>query len=462
MDDIKKTKTDVETLVAKQRAYFQSGKTLSVPYRIGMLEKLREAVRRQEDRIAEALKADLHKTPFEAYMTETGMVLDELTYAIRHTASWARRKRVRTPLAQFSARSFVIPEPYGVALIMSPWNYPFSLCIAPLIGAIAAGNCAIVKPSAYAPNVSRLLATLIGELFPREYVAVVEGGRAENAALLEQKFDYIFFTGSVSVGKYVMECASRSLTPVSLELGGKSPVIVDQSADIALAAKRVAFGKYLNAGQTCIAPDYVLVHANIRDAFVASVKAAVAAFYPNGDHAAMPTLVNDKHFARVMGLVQPEKVVFGGGGDAMRRFIEPTLMQDVAWDDPVMREEIFGPVLLVLTYTDLDEAIAKITARPKPLALYLFTGDKAVEEKVLSRVSFGGGCVNDTVIHVATSYMPFGGVGESGMGGYHGKRSFATFTHYKSIVKKHTFMDLPIRYLPYTPIHEKLLHLFLK
>ncbi|MDD4076292.1 MAG: aldehyde dehydrogenase family protein, partial [Eubacteriales bacterium] len=231
---------------------------------------------------------------------------------------------------------------------------------------------------------------------------------------------------------------------------------------IALAAKRVAFGKYLNAGQTCIAPDYVLVHANIRDAFVASVKEAVAAFYPNGDHAAMPTLVNDKHFARVMGLVQPEKVVFGGGGDAARRFIEPTLMQDVAWDDPVMREEIFGPVLPVLTYTDLDEAIAKITARPKPLALYLFTGDKAVEEKVLSRVSFGGGCVNDTVIHVATSYMPFGGVGESGMGGYHGKRSFATFTHYKSIVKKHTFMDLPIRYLPYTPIHEKLLHLFLK
>ncbi len=453
---------DVATLVASQRAYFQSGKTLPVEYRIEMLKKLREAVARQEAAIAAALKADLNKTPFEAYMTETGMVLDELGYAIKHTASWARTKRVRTPLAQFSARSFIMPEPYGVALIMSPWNYPFSLCLTPLIGAIAAGNCAIVKPSAYAPNVSRLLATMLGALFPADYVAVVEGGREENKALLEQRFDYIFFTGSVSVGRYVMECASRNLTPVSLELGGKSPVIVEKSADIPLAAKRVAFGKYLNAGQTCIAPDYVLVQAEIRDAFVAAVKEAVAAFYPNDDSTAMATLVNDKHFARVMGLIKPEKVVFGGGGDAVRRFIEPTLMQDVTWDDPVMQEEIFGPVLPVLTYTDLDDALQKIIARPKPLALYLFTGDKAVEKKVLSRVSFGGGCVNDTIIHVATHHMPFGGVGDSGMGGYHGKRSFDTFTHYKSIVKKHTFMDMPIRYLPYTPLHERLLRLFLK
>lgn len=453
---------DVATLVASQRAYFQSGKTLPVEYRIEMLKKLREAVARQEAAIAAALKADLNKTPFEAYMTETGMVLDELGYAIKHTASWARTKRVRTPLAQFSARSFMIPEPYGVTLIMSPWNYPFSLCVTPLIGAIAAGNCVIVKPSAYAPNVSRLLATMLGALFPAEYVAVVEGGREENRALLEQRFDYIFFTGSVNVGRYVMECASRNLTPVSLELGGKSPVIVEKSADIPLAAKRVAFGKYLNAGQTCIAPDYVLVQAEIRDAFVAAVKEAVAAFYPNGDFTAMATLVNDKHFSRVIGLIKPEKVAFGGGGDAERRFIEPTLMQDVAWDDPVMREEIFGPVLPVLTYTELDDALKEIIARPKPLALYLFTGDRAVEKKVLSRVSFGGGCVNDTIIHVATHHMPFGGVGESGMGGYHGKRSFDTFTHYKSVVKKHTFMDMPIRYLPYTPLHEKLLRLFLK
>lgn len=453
---------DVATLVASQRAYFQSGKTLPVEYRIEMLKKLREAVARQEAAIAAALKADLNKTPFEAYMTETGMVLDELGYAIKHTASWARTKRVRTPLAQFSARSFMIPEPYGVTLIMSPWNYPFSLCVTPLIGAIAAGNCVIVKPSAYAPNVSRLLATMLGALFPAEYVAVVEGGREENRALLEQRFDYIFFTGSVNVGRYVMECASRNLTPVSLELGGKSPVIVEKSADIPLAAKRVAFGKYLNAGQTCIAPDYVLVQAEIRDAFVAAVKEAVAAFYPNGDFTAMATLVNDKHFSRVIGFIKPEKVAFGGGGDAERRFIEPTLMQDVAWDDPVMREEIFGPVLPVLTYTELDDALKEIIARPKPLALYLFTGDRAVEKKVLSRVSFGGGCVNDTIIHVATHHMPFGGVGESGMGGYHGKRSFDTFTHYKSVVKKHTFMDMPIRYLPYTPLHEKLLRLFLK
>ena len=453
---------DVEALVAKQRAYFQSGKTLSVAYRLDMLKRLKRAVTQNEGRIAAALQGDLNKTPFEAYMTETGMVLDEIGYAIKHAASWARKRTVRTPLAQFCARSFILPEPYGVALIMAPWNYPFQLCLSPLVGAIAAGNCAILKPSAYAPNTSRLLAALLGELFPPEYVAVVEGGREENTALLQQRFDYIFFTGSVSVGKHVMACASRNVTPVSLELGGKSPVIVDKSADLALAAKRVAFGKCLNAGQTCVAPDYVLAETSIYDAFIAQVQKAMAAFYPNGEYAAMPTIVNDKHFARVMGLIQMDKVVFGGGSDAKRRFIEPTLMKDVAWDDPVMGEEIFGPVLPVLRYDDLDEAIEKIIERPKPLALYLFTTDKAVEKKVLSRVAFGGGCVNDTIIHLATPYMGFGGVGESGMGSYHGKRGFDAFTHYKSVVKKHNFIDLPMRYQPYTNAHFKLVRMFLK
>ncbi|MDO5112007.1 MAG: aldehyde dehydrogenase [Clostridia bacterium] len=453
---------DAQALVAKQRTYFESGKTLPVEYRLAMLKKLRDAVAQNEERIAAALKQDLNKAHFEAYMTEIGMVLDDLRYAISHVASWARRKTVRTPLAQFSARSFILPEPYGVALIMSPWNYPFQLCIEPLTGAIAAGNCAIVKPSAYAANTSRLIAELLGSLFPPEYVAVVEGGREENTALLQQKFDYIFFTGSVNVGKYVMECASRNLTPMSLELGGKSPVIVDKSADLPLAAKRIAFGKYINAGQTCVAPDYVLAEAGIRDALIEEIKKAVAAFYPNGDYASFPTIVNDKHFARVMGLIQEEKLVFGGKGDASRRFIAPTLMQDVTWDDPVMQEEIFGPILPILTYTELDEAIGRIVARPKPLALYLFTTDKAVEEKVFSRVSFGGGCVNDTIIHLATPYMGFGGVGESGMGSYHGKRSFDTFTHYKSIVKKHNFIDLPMRYQPYTDAHFKLVRMFLK
>ncbi len=453
---------DIEATVAKQREYFNSGKTLSVEYRLAMLKKLKAAIEKNESRIAEALKKDLNKAPFEAYMVETGMALDDLGYAIKHLKSWARRKSARTPLAQFSSKSFVVPEPYGVALIMSPWNYPFQLCIEPLTGAIAAGNCAVVKPSAYTANTSCLIAELISELFPPEYVAVVEGGREENKALLEQKFDYIFFTGSVNVGKYVMECASRNLTPVSLELGGKSPAIIDKSADLALSAKRLAFGKYINAGQTCVAPDYVLVEESICDSFIEEIKRAVAGFYPGEDYSALPTIVNDKHFARLMGLMQPEKIVFGGRGEPSRRFIEPTLMKNVEWDDPVMQEEIFGPIMPLLTYKDLDEAIEKITSRPKPLALYLFTNDKAVEDKVLSRVSFGGGCINDTIIHLATPYMGFGGVGESGMGSYHGKLSFDTFTHYKSIVKKHGFIDLKIRYQPYTDANFKLLRMFLK
>ncbi len=453
---------DIELLVQEQRAYFQSGQTLPLSFRLSMLKKLREAIMRNESRIAEALRLDLNKTPFEAYMCETGMVLEELSYTIKHLPAWMRRKSVPTPMAQFSAKSFIVAEPYGVALIMSPWNYPFQLCIAPLIGAISAGCCAVVKPSAYAANTSRLIGELLGELFEPQYVAVVQGGREENRRLLEQKFDYIFFTGSVSVGKYVMECASRHLTPLSLELGGKSPVIVDESADISLAARRIAFGKYLNAGQTCVAPDYVLAHESIREKLIAELKKAVDEFYPNGDFSAMPTIVNDKHFARIMGLIEPEKVVFGGKGEPSRRFIEPTVMRDADWSDPVMCEEIFGPVLPVLGYTSLDEAIEKITARPKPLALYLFTTSKEAENKVLARVCFGGGCINDTIIHLATPYMPFGGVGESGMGGYHGKSSFDTFTHYKSIVRKHNFIDLKMRYLPHTEKNLQMVRKFLK
>lgn len=453
---------DIGTLVEKQRAFFRGGKTLSAVYRLTMLKKLKAAVQANEERIAEALHADLNKTVFESYMTETGMVLDDLGYTIKHLSSWARCKTVKTPMSQFSSRSFIVPEPYGVALIMSPWNYPLQLCLAPLTGAIAAGNCAIVKPSAYAPHTSHILAEILSSVFPEEYVAVVEGGREENKALLEQKFDYIFFTGSVAVGKYVMECASRHLTPLSLELGGKSPVIIDKTADLALTAKRLAFGKYLNAGQTCVAPDYVLIEESVRDRFMEEMKKAVAGFYPGGDFSAMPTIINEKHFARVMGLIDSEKAVFGGKGDASARFIEPTLLKDVSWDDPVMQQEIFGPVMPVLTYRNLDEALEKIIDRPKPLALYLFTADKAVEEKVLSCVSFGGGCINDTIIHLASPFLGFGGVGESGMGSYHGKRSFDTFTHYKSIVKKHTFIDLSMRYLPYTDAHFRMLKKFLK
>ncbi len=452
----------IKEIVSRQREYFYTEETRSVTFRRAALKKLQAAIIRDENKILGALKKDLNKSDFEGYMTEVGMVLDELRFAIRHIRKWARTKRAPTPLSHFHAKSFVVPEPYGVALILSPWNYPFQLCIEPLVGAIAAGNCAVVKPSNYAPNISHVIAELIASCFGPEYIAVVEGGREQNTELLKEKFDYIFFTGSPEVGKLVMEAASRNLTPVSLELGGKSPCIVDQTADLKCAAKRVAFGKYLNAGQTCVAPDYLLVHRSVKDQFVNHLKAAVKEFFPNGNYADMPVIINDKHFNRLLGLIKGEKILSGGGSDKGRTFIEPTLLDDITFDSPVMQEEIFGPILPVITFERIDEVISNVNTRPKPLALYLFTGDKAIENQVLKSVSFGGGCVNDTIMHVATSHMGFGGVGNSGMGKYHGHYSFDTFSHYKGIVKKYTWIDLPMRYHPYTKRNFKLVRFFLK
>lgn len=451
---------DIAKLVAAQRAYFNSGATRPVAARRAALLALRAALLENEGKIAEALRADLNKSAFEAYMTETGMVLDEIRFHLRHLEKWAKPIRVKTPLSQAPARSFILPEPYGVALIAAPWNYPLQLCLEPLVGALSAGCCAVVKPSAYAPAASHLVAELLGKTFPPEYAVAVEGGRAENKALFAQKFDYIFFTGSVAVGKEVMAAAAANLTPVTLELGGKSPVIVDETADIRLAARRVAFGKLLNAGQTCVAPDYVLVQKRAEEDFLAAYEKAVRDFYPDG-WAAFPVIVNEKHFARVAGLLESGALRMGGETDPLRRFVAPTLLTGVSPDDPVMREEIFGPVLPVLTYETLEEAIAFITAREKPLALYLFTTDADAEKTVLSRCSFGGGCVNDTIIHLASSRLPFGGVGASGMGSYHGKNSFDAFTHYKSVVKKAGRLDLPMRYPPYTEKNFRLLKKFL-
>lgn len=454
----------IEQLVAAQKAFFNTGATRDAAYRRSALAALRQALTEREADICAALKADLHKSPFESYMCEVGLVRSELDYMEKHLERLMRTRRVKTPLAQFPARSFVVPEPLGVALVMSPWNYPFMLALDPLVGAIAAGSCAVLKPSAYTPATSRILKELLESCFAPEYIAVVEGGRAENEALLEQKFDYIFFTGSVAVGKLVMEKAARWLTPVTLELGGKSPCIIDKTANLPLAAKRLAFGKYLNAGQTCVAPDYVLAHKDVRDELLALLEREITAFY-GSDPLSCPDygrIVNEKHFRRLMGLMDSGRVVCGGTGNAETLQIAPTVLADVSPDSPVMAEEIFGPVLPVLTYDSLDEAVAFVNARPKPLALYLFTTDKAAERRVLRDCSFGGGCVNDTIIHLATSDMGFGGVGESGMGSYHGKLSFNTFTHYKSIVKKSNRLDLPIRYQPYTEKKERLLRLFLK
>lgn len=434
-----------------QRAYFGKGECKDVNFRIAQLKKLYQWICEHEQEIMDALYQDLNKSPFEAYATEIGIVKEEIKYTLKHLRKWAAPKRVRTPITQFPSKSFIYPEPYGVVLIMSPWNYPFQLTIAPLAGAMCAGNCAVVKPSAYSPATTRLMAGMIKELFSEEYIAVVEGGREANQALLDEKFDYIFFTGSVNVGKYVMEKASAHLTPVSLELGGKSPCIVDETADIKLAAKRIVWGKFLNSGQTCVAPDYILVQRSVKDKLIKQIGKCIRKMYGKDALAneEYPKMINEKHFDRVLGLMEGAHIVSGGESDRARLKIAPTILDQVDWESAVMQEEIFGPLLPVLTFYDIKEVIQMVNARPSPLALYYFTKDKRREGKVLKHISYGGGCINDTVVHLATSYMPFGGVGNSGMGGYHGKDSFDTFTHRKSIMKKSLLIDVPIRYAPF-------------
>lgn len=458
------TEKNLEKLVEKQRAYFAEGKTLPVQERIRALERLGQALKSSEAELCRALKADLGKSRTESYMCEIGLTLSELGYVKKHLRSWSKDRRVRTPLSQFHARSFTVQEPYGVVLVMSPWNYPVLLTLEPLIGALAAGNCCVVKPSAYSPETSSVMAKILRSVFPEEYVAVVEGGRQENQGLLAQKFDYIFFTGGVNVGKLVMEKASAHLTPVTLELGGKSPCIIDETANLKLAARRLAFGKYLNCGQTCVAPDYVLVHEKVKERFLGYVKEEIVRMYgarplENPDYG---KIVNRKHFDRLLGLMNPEKLVFGGESREESLQIAPAVLDGVTPEDAVMQEEIFGPLLPILTVRSMEEALSFVNDRPKPLAFYIFTQDKKVEQMFLRRASFGGGCVNDTIIHLATSAMGFGGVGNSGMGSYHGKKSFDTFSHEKSIVKKYNWIDLPMRYQPYTEQKEKMIRTFLK
>jgi len=457
-------KMEIARIVEKQRGFFRTGKTIPLSYCKIALKELARAIKDHEEDIYAALKADLNKSETEAYMCEIGMTLAELSYMLKHMNGWAQKQYRLSPLAQFSATSFTIREPYGVVLLMSPWNYPFLLTMSPLIGAIAAGNCCVVKPSAYAPATSRVIGMILRECFDEEYVAVVEGGRAENQALLDQRFDYIFFTGSVSVGKEVMAKAARHLTPVTLELGGKSPCVVDKTAKVDLAAKRIVFGKLLNCGQTCIAPDYILVDREVKDELIGCMKKWIVKMYGEkaAENKAYVKMINRKHFDRVTGLIDPQKVVFGGGWNEDTMQIEPTIMDNVTPEDAIMQEEIFGPVFPVIPVENMQEAERFICGREKPLALYLFTQDRKLADRFLKHVPFGGGCINDTIIHLATSRMGFGGVGNSGMGSYHGKKSFETFSHEKSIVKKHTWMDLPVRYAPYTEWQDKLLRVFLR
>ncbi|MDY3765997.1 MAG: aldehyde dehydrogenase [Lachnospiraceae bacterium] len=454
----------IRELVENQRAYFLTGKTKSVKMRLAALERLEQAIKEREKEIHEALKKDLNKDGMESYMTETGMTYAELSYVKKHLRRWAAPHTVMTPLSQFHAKSFSYPEPYGVVLVMSPWNYPFMLTMEPLIGAIAAGNCCIVKPSAYSPNVSRVICELIRATFPKQYIAAVEGGREENTALLEQRFDYIFFTGGVRVGRQVMEKAAAHLTPVTLELGGKSPCIVDHTADLRLAAKRIVFGKFLNCGQTCVAPDYLLVQEDVKVELTHYLIKYMKKMYGTHplENEKYPKMINQKHFDRVCGLMSGMEILAGGTSDRKTLKIAPTLLDHVTENDPVMQEEIFGPVLPILTFRNFEEAVQFVQKREKPLALYLFTNDKETENRVLRDLSFGGGCINDTIIHLATSYLGFGGVGESGMGSYHGKNSFLTFSHQKSVVKKYNWIDLPMRYQPYSSWKERMVRMFLK
>ena len=458
------TEQEIKDLVTRQRSYFQSGATLPVSARLAALRRLYNAISSHEKEIRRALQKDLGKSGFESYMCETGMVLEEISYMLKHTRKFAREQRVHTPLAQFCSRSYKKPSPYGVTLIMSPWNYPFMLTLSPLADALAAGNTAVVKPSAYSPYTSEVLLSILTECFDPKYVAVVTGGRAENTCLLREHFDYIFFTGSQAVGKEVMRSAAEHLTPVTLELGGKSPCIVDQTADIRLAARRIVFGKYLNCGQTCVAPDYVYCHRSVKDPLIKEVQKQIRRQYGkqplhSSDYG---KIINEKHFDRILGLIDEKKVVHGGGSDRSTLRIEPTVMDNVTFSDAVMQEEIFGPVMPILVFDSLDEVIRRINSMPHPLALYIFTSDKKTARKVTARCGFGGGCINDTIIHLATSEMGFGGFGESGMGAYHGKTGFDTFTHYKSIVDKKTWIDLPMRYQPYRKGDEKLVRFFLK
>jgi aldehyde dehydrogenase (NAD+) len=442
---------NIEAILKKQRAFFATGKTRDLDFRLRQLDRLHKTIQRHEVEILEALKKDLNKSDYEGYMTEVGMVYEELRFVRKHLKRWARPKLVQTPVVQFPSVSRVYTEPYGAVLIMAPWNYPFQLALEPFIGSIAAGNCAVIKPSAYSPNTSKVIEQIIKDAFPASYAFVVQGGREANQSLLKEKFDFIFFTGSPGVGRVVMEAASQYLTPVCLELGGKSPCIVEETADLRLAAKRIVWGKFLNAGQTCVAPDYLLVQDTIQDELLGYIKRYIRQFY--GEHPCMnpnyPRIVNEKHFNRLLSLMDCGEIIHGGGSHEESLRIEPTVLTQVSWDSPVMAEEIFGPIFPVITYHDLREAVTEINKRPKPLALYLFTNNKKQEQYVLKMVSHGGGCINDTIVHLATSHMPFGGVGESGMGSYHGKASYATFSHKKGVLKKSNLLDIPLRYPPY-------------
>ncbi|MBQ9462036.1 MAG: aldehyde dehydrogenase [Bacteroidales bacterium] len=440
----------IDNLVAAQRNFFACGQTRQLAYRKNALHKLRGALEKWEKPLCEALWTDLHKSYEEAFMTEIGLVYGEISDALKHLDKWARRRKYPTPLTGMPSSSYVIREPLGCTLIVSPWNYPVQLLLNPLVGAIAAGCTAILKPSPYVPNVSGVLEEMIKDAFQEEYIAVVQGNRDVNASLFAQRYDLVFFTGSPALGRVVMEAQSKYLTPLVLELGGKSPCIVDKDANLEIAARRIVWGKCLNSGQTCIAPDYLFLHEDIKDAFVAQFKKELAAFYPQGTRQAkhFVHIVSDKAFNRLSGYLKDGEIIAGGHTDPQTRWFEPTLLDKVSPESPVMQEEIFGPIFPILTFREREEVVQFVTSREKPLAFYYF-GKQADAWDILSRTTSGGACINDVIMHIANSKIPFGGVGNSGMGSYHSERSFLAFSHERSVLSTPTWIDLKFRYMPY-------------
>lgn len=455
--------TVISSIVARQRRFYNTGVTQDIRYRTAALKRLRRAVEEHEKELASALLQDLGKSAAESYMCEIGMVLSELSWLIKNMKKLTRDRWVPTPLHQFPATSFRRPGPYGVTLLMSPWNYPVLLTLSPLADAIAAGNTAVVKPSASAPVTSKLLARMLGSIYPASYVAVVEGDRKENDWLLQETFDYIFFTGSPNVGREVLARAAEHLTPVTLELGGKNPCVIHRSADLPTAARKVIFGKLLNCGQSCTAPDYVLCDESVREEFIRLLRLEIQRQYGKEYKYNLnySRIVSKKHFDRLTALIDESKVVIGGASDKAALRIEPTVLENVTWEDDVMQEEIFGPILPVLTFSDPEEIIDTLKHKPKPLAFYLFARDRKVIDRLTRHCQFGGGCINDVMVHLTSTHMPFGGVGESGMGSYHGEAGFDTFSHYKSILRSRFFV-LPMRYQPYHKLWDKMIRFFLR
>jgi len=450
-------------IIEQQREFFNTGKTFSYQYRKEALVKLKDSVKKHESEIAIALQKDLGKSATESYLSEIGMLLEDISYTLKHLKGWMKPKGQSTPMTISPASSKVVNCPYGVVLVIAPWNYPILLSLQPLVGALAAGNCCVLKPSELAPASAEIIEKIVKEVFPENYATVINGGVEVSKALLDEQFDYIFYTGNTNVGRIVMEKAAKYLTPVTLELGGKSPVVVTRNANLRLAARRIAFGKLMNLGQTCVAPDYVLVEREVHDELIAFLKEEITKMYGIKplQNAAYGKIINHRHYERICSLIDKSKVVFGGECDEAALRIEPTILDNVVAEDAVMSEEIFGPVLPIITINNLDEAFNFIQQRPHPLALYIFTKNQAEEDHFINGLLFGGGCVNDVIVHLSNPNLPFGGIGPSGMGEYHGKSTYETFSHKKSIVKSATWIDMPLRYPPYTEKTDKMLRFFM-